>query len=83
MSRNADQILAESFLDVRAKLLEVAATLDRVDRAGKLDQEQEQQRGKILEAMQICMSDSANRAEQLQHLFSRPFDPQWRTEMKL
>ena len=32
-NRPADQILDETFLGVRAKLLEVAATLDRIDRS--------------------------------------------------
>ena len=31
--RAANQILDESFLEMRAKLLEVAATLDRIDRS--------------------------------------------------
>ncbi len=34
--RDANRILDESFLDVRAKLLEVAAVLDRVDRASMI-----------------------------------------------
>ena len=84
MSRSSDEILQESFLDVRAKLLEVAATLDRVERVGdELLGESLSMRKKIDQAIAICASVGTDRAERLQHLFSREFDPQWRTEMKL
>ncbi len=33
MSKTKSQVLQETYLSVRAKLLEVAATLDRLDRA--------------------------------------------------
>ena len=94
MPRNPDAILSESFLDVRAKLLEVAATLDRIDRAAKdkgtankdasvLSPQQNDLRLKIDEAIRICLTDGCDRAERLQTLFSRQFDPNWRSEMKL
>ena len=89
MSRTSDEIFQESFLDVRAKLLEVAATLDRIERAGDglsgdgLSSETLSLRGKIDQAITICGSPGTDRAERLQHLFSREFDPDWRTEMNL
>ncbi|QDT06609.1 hypothetical protein K227x_50200 [Rubripirellula lacrimiformis] len=88
MNRNADLILDESFLDVRAKLLEVAATLDRIDRAAQdhagLSADQKDRRGQIDAAIEICASsDGADRAARLQHLFSRPFQSDWRSTMQL
>ena len=87
MPRNPDTILNESFLDVRAKLLEVAATLDRIDRAGNngesLSADLAERRAKIDQAIQICGSPDADRADRLHTLFSRSYDPQWRTQMNL
>jgi hypothetical protein len=84
--RAADQILDESFLEVRAKLLEVAATLDRIDRGAeqqRLSPPAEQRRHKIQAAIQICLSDDADRATRLQRLFSRDYDGDWRTRLQV
>ncbi|KAA1262121.1 hypothetical protein LF1_46820 [Rubripirellula obstinata] len=84
MTRSPNEIFLESFLDVRAKLLEVAATLDRIERAGdELSSDAADLRGKIDQAIAICASSGTDRAERLQHLFSREFDPDWRKEMNL
>lgn len=85
--RDADRILDESFLDVRAKLLEVAATLDRIERASQMHQglsgDQLDRRESIDEAIRICLGDGADRAARLQQLFSRPYHGDWRTTMQL
>lgn len=85
--RAATEVLGESFLEVRAKLLEVAATLDRIDRAAdqsaSLADSAAQQRATLTEAIEILLNDQPERAERLQHLFSRDYRPQWREEMKL
>ncbi|QEF99715.1 hypothetical protein Mal15_37810 [Stieleria maiorica] len=81
--RNGDAIVAESFLDVRAKLLEVAATLDRIDRAcqsGTLQEPAQSKRDLLNAATKIVLSDAPNRAEQLQQLFSREYDADWRRQ---
>ncbi|WP_146456324.1 hypothetical protein [Rubripirellula tenax] len=87
MPRTADQILEESFLDVRAKLLAVAATLDRIDRAaeqtGGLSEAQVNRRAQVDAAIEICVGDGPDRAEKLQRLFSRTYQPEWRTTMHL
>ncbi len=84
--RNGEPIVAESFLEVRAKLLEIAATFDRIDRAcseGSLDSTASGKRELLTEATKILLSDSADRAEQLQQLFSRKYDSDWRTQFEL
>ena len=85
--RAASQILTESFLEVRAKLLEVAATLDRIDRSGEagesLPPEAQEQREQIDAAIEIVLSQGADRAERLQKLFSRQYETDWRQQMDL
>ena len=84
--RNGDTIVAESFLDTRAKLLEIAATYDRIDRAGSagaLGKDAEQRRRLLKQATEILLSDTADRAERLQQLFSRDYDSSWRDQFGL
>lgn len=83
--RSAEQILDESFLDVRAKLIEVAATLDRIQRAdsdgsGLPDDERRQ---KLDAAIRVLLEATPDRSAKLQHLFSRVYDSGWRNEMNL
>lgn len=81
-SRTAAQVLDEEFLVVRAKLLEVAAAFDRLDRAdGQAGQDPRLQN--LRKALDIVASDRTGRAEQLQLLFSREYEPEWRTSMHL
>lgn len=83
--RPADQILDESFLQIRAKLLEVAATLDRIDRAAEeeapLSDDAQSQRSQVDDAIRLCLSEGPDRAARLQQLFSRTYEPNWRSEM--
>ena len=85
--RAANQILEESFLEVRAKLLEVAATLDRIDRSadeeGPLTNSATSQRDRVDDAIRILLSEGPDRAERLQRLFSRIYEPSWREEMEI
>ena len=85
--RDANCILAESFLDARAKLLEVAAVLDRIDRAaedvGTLNHSSQACRTKVDEAIRILLSEGPDRAARLQRLFSREYDAGWRSRMQL
>ena len=86
-SKTAEQIVDENFLTVRAKLLEVAATFDRIDRSvaegDVLSKSAEAQRQKLASAVKILLSDGPDRAERLQHLFSRPYEASWRETMQV
>lgn len=77
MSMNAEQILDREYLQVRASILDLAAALDRQDRAdGSVE---DNHRRKLLESgIAILSSGSADRAAQVQLLFSREYDPAWR-----
>lgn len=85
--RTADQILEESFLDVRAQLIQLAATLDRIDRAADQGSELGElglaKRGQLDAGVRICLSEGPDRVERLQLLFSRDYASNWRQQMKI
>ncbi|HMO34994.1 MAG TPA: hypothetical protein PKA06_03025 [Gemmatales bacterium] len=66
-------------MEARRRLLEVAACLDRFDR-GKASPD-DPRLGLLRQAIHVLDQSSeqatSNRAEQLQLLFSRPYDPNW------
>jgi hypothetical protein len=77
-SLTADQIFDRVFLETRAKLLEVAATLDRLDRAEGTDTvEKDFRMEQIRKSLDIIQNGSNDRAEQLQIAFSDPYDEGW------
>lgn len=86
-NRPADEILDETFLEVRAKLLEVAATLDRIDRStddgSPLSGDATHRRQKLNEAIRLLLSEGPDRAERLQLLFSREYESSWRQGMQI
>lgn len=81
-SRTARDIFDQEFLLVRAKLLEVAATLDRIDRSdGSLANDV--RRTQIQAAIQVLLRPEDDRAEQIQLIFSRQYDHDWQEKFEL
>lgn len=81
---NANQVLDRHYLEVRAKLLEIAATLDRVDRAADAESVDHQRLEQLMAGLQILQQAGVtDRAEQIQQLFSRAYDAQWRSEFEV
>ncbi|KLU04290.1 hypothetical protein RISK_003876 [Rhodopirellula islandica] len=78
--RTADEILDASYLEVRAKVLELAAVLDRLDRApgGK---DPSPRRDQLTHAMEMLLAEDPDRAAKVQHWFSRQYDPDWKTNL--
>jgi hypothetical protein len=76
------QILDETFLVTRSRLIDIAATLDRLDRAGSAESLDDPRQERIEEALEILLgkSDEADRTKKMQQLFSRPYDAKWRRE---
>jgi hypothetical protein len=77
----APEVLNREFLEIRAKLLELAAFFDRLNRAeGSItgDTRLPLIRGAI-DALQsdALQSDANNLAEQVQLIFSQPYDDEW------
>ncbi|MCC6509555.1 MAG: hypothetical protein IT423_10635 [Pirellulaceae bacterium] len=89
MPHTSEQILQQEFLLARAKILELAATLDRIERAGG-DVSALPQRKLLEQGFNLLISPLADtgqagtgqagpsRAEQVQLLFSREYSDQWR-----
>jgi hypothetical protein len=77
--QSSEQILDSEFLVIRAKILEVAATLDRIDRSGGAGGEP--RLAKLNEAINLLLAKEGNRAEHVQLLFSREFDENWRANL--
>ena len=74
---SAAQILDREFLTIRGKLLEVAAALDRIQ-GGQGSAASDPRLEKIRETCALLGKDVAGRAEQLQVIFSLPYEPDWR-----
>ena len=77
---DAPEVLNREFLEIRARLLHIAASLDRMDRADgsvagdpRLDA--------IRRALAILADDDAERAEKIQLLFSRTYDADWQSNL--
>lgn len=78
----AEQVLQREFLPLRAKILEIAAALDRIDRAGKIAEDSEEVE-RLREAMETLLWTQGSRAEAVQLIFSRDYDPKWPVEFGL
>ena len=75
---NANEILEREFLEIRAKLLEVAAALDRLDRAeGSVESDPRMQLLNTAIKLNAAPQYGPSRAEEMQMLFSRQYDPDW------
>jgi len=80
-TRDALQVLDRDFLEIRAKILEVAAALDRIDRAPARHGEHPDPRlGHIRQALDALREPGPDRAETVQLLFSLDYDAEWRTK---
>ncbi|HKD37555.1 MAG TPA: hypothetical protein VKB78_12170 [Pirellulales bacterium] len=74
---DAPEVLNRELPEIRARLLQLAAALDRMDRAtGSPDVDPRRQ--KIREALAILLESGPDRAERMQLLFSLPYDPEWK-----
>jgi len=70
---SAGEVLDAYFLETRAKLIEIAATLDRVDRAPDLLAIRGDSRLRfVYDALKVLESAEPNRAEIIQRLYSKP-----------
>jgi hypothetical protein len=74
----ATAVLDRVYLDVRCRLLDIAASLDRIERADGSDDALDDARWKQLrEGIAILASEGADRAERIQMLFSDSYVPNW------
>ncbi len=82
MPQTAEQILQQEFLIARSKILELAAILDRLERASG-DVSTHPQMTLLHRGLEILTSEpsQASRAEKMQLLFSREYKADWRKSM--
>ena len=79
---NSNEIMDREFLVIRAKLLEVGAALDRLERA-EGDVSNDNRLQLIRDAIELVASDNSHRAERIQLLFSREYDESWQEQFEL
>lgn len=77
VNRTKGAVLEQEFLPLRAKILEIAAGLDRLDRA-EGDARGDGRRERLERAIRLLLEKEPTRAERVQLLFSREFDEGWR-----
>ena len=83
-NRDARDVVDRDFLETRSKILEIAATLDRIDRAPARPGEHPDARiGQLRQAIEALREPGPGRAETVQHIFSLTYDPNWRKWMDL
>jgi hypothetical protein len=75
----APSVLDREFLELRARILELGAALDRLDREGR--PQDDPRLTAIARAIEVLRSADADRAEQVQLIFSIPYDEAWRATL--
>lgn len=79
---NGSEVFEREFLPMRAKVLELAAALDRIERAEPPpgpDPRSEQLRA----GLELLLAPGDDRAEQVQLVFSREYDDDWQQQFGL
>ena len=72
----AAKALDAFFLDARSRILDLAATLDRVDR-GDGSVANDPRLDKVRQALRVLLDEDDGRAERIQQIFSLPYDAAW------
>ncbi len=81
-ARGAAEVLDREFLQTRSRILEIAAALDRLDRApGKAREQPDRRLAQLRQAIEALLEPGPGRAETVQHLFSLNYDPHWQANL--
>jgi hypothetical protein len=79
---NAQETFDREFLPMLAKLLEVAATLDRIERSeGEVDDDPRMKQ--FREALSLLAGTGGDYAERFQMVFSLPYSESWREQYEV
>ena len=73
---SANEVLDREFLAARAKLIELAAILDRIDRA-EGDPGDDSRLAQFRRSLELLATGGTDRAERIQAIFSLPYDDAW------
>jgi hypothetical protein len=83
-TRDASEVLNRDFLEARSKILEIAAILDRIDRAPSKHHDQPDARmSQLRQAIDALSVPDPGRAETIQLIFSLEYNPKWSENMSL
>ena len=85
-TRAAAVVLDRDFLELRGKILEAAAMLDRLDRAPSHHAPGEvpdRRLAQLRQALEALLEPGPGRAETVQRIFSIEYDPAWRQRFGL
>jgi hypothetical protein len=75
---SAPKALDAYFLEARAKLLDLAAILDRIGRGADAPAAEGDPRlARVRQALEVLLDQSGGRAERIQQIFSLEYDPNW------
>jgi hypothetical protein len=79
---SAPEVLNREFLEIRCKILDLAAAFDRLQRAdGSVDEDPRLAR--LREALTTVLEQPHDRAEQVQMIFSRAYEDDWQQTFKV
>jgi hypothetical protein len=77
-ARPASDVLNRDFLETRSRILELAAALDRLDRApGRIGEAPDRRVAQLRQAIEALLEPGPGRAETVQRIFSLDYDPHW------
>lgn len=82
MPRSASEVLEQEFLQIRAKILEIAAFYDRLAEAPASDLS-ESQLALLQNGCGILTDSEEDKAARVQLLFSREYDASWREKFAI
>ena len=80
--RTRSEVFDREFLEIRAGILQVAAALDRIERATGETPDDPRLR-QIRHGLELLLCEGDDRAEQVELAFSRPYDEAWRTTLSV
>jgi hypothetical protein len=77
-ARDVMEVLNRDFLETRCRILEVAAALDRLDRAaGHRGDPPDRRVAQLRQAVEALQEPGPGRAETVQRIFSLDYDADW------
>jgi hypothetical protein len=79
---SASEVLDREFPEIRAGLLQLAAQLDRLDRAKGSITDDPRCRA-VRQSIDVLAKPSPGRAEQIQLIFSRPYEQGWQGRLEV
>lgn len=80
---NASALLDREYLQIRCRILDIAASLDRIDRADGSESLRSEPRLELVSQAIAKLTDGkVDRAERIQQVFSDPYDRKWQANRK-